>query len=114
MVAQDGRHRGHHLGEPNHELDLAAAATYDVTFGPDALALRTIEQGGHEQCHAEPIGGTYVRCCCGCCVNRPRTHDDVPTGNVGRRLPRAIPRNLELDETVGCDWLLAVRRLEAS
>jgi hypothetical protein len=21
MVAQDGRHRGHHLGEPNHELD---------------------------------------------------------------------------------------------
>src|SRR6476659_10146912 len=39
LVAQDGRHRGHHLGEPNHELDLAAAATCDVTFGPDALAL---------------------------------------------------------------------------
>jgi hypothetical protein len=29
-----------------------------------------------------------------------RTHDDVPTGNVGRGLPRAI-RNLELDETDG-------------
>jgi hypothetical protein len=48
MVAQDGRHRGHHLGEPNHELDLAAAATGDVTFGPDAPALRRIERGGHE------------------------------------------------------------------
>ncbi len=43
---------------------------------------------------------------------RPRTHDDVPTGNVGRGLPRAIPCNLELDETLmmklscpdlGCD-----------
>ena len=30
-----------------------------------------------------------------------RTHDDVATGNVGRGLPRAIPRNLELDETGG-------------
>jgi hypothetical protein len=48
MVAQDGRHRGHHLGEPNHEFDPAAAATWDVTFGPDALALRRIERGGHE------------------------------------------------------------------
>ena len=26
-------------------------------------------------------------------------HDDVPTGNVGPGLPRAIPGNLELDET---------------
>ena len=34
MVAQDGRHRRHHLGEPNHELDLATAATCDVTFEP--------------------------------------------------------------------------------
>jgi hypothetical protein len=48
MVAQDGRHRGHHLGEPNHELDLAAAATCDVTFGSDALALRRIARRGHE------------------------------------------------------------------
>lgn len=48
MVTQDGRHRGHHLGEPNHELDLAGAATCDVTFGPDALALRRIEGGGDE------------------------------------------------------------------
>jgi hypothetical protein len=43
--------------------------------------------------------GTYVRCRCRCCIMRPRTHDDVPTGNLGRGLPRAIPRNLELDET---------------
>jgi hypothetical protein len=49
-------------------------------------------------CHAAPIGGTYVRCCGGGCVMRPRTHDDVPTGNVGPGLPRAIPPNLELDE----------------
>ena len=35
-------------------------------------------------CHADPIGGTYVRCRCGCCIMRPRTNDDVPTGNVGR------------------------------
>jgi hypothetical protein len=48
MVTQDGRHRRHHLGEPNHKLDLAAAATCDVTFGPDALALRRIERGGHQ------------------------------------------------------------------
>jgi hypothetical protein len=33
-------------------------------------------------------------------IMRPRTHDHVPTGNVGRGVPRAIPRNLELDETV--------------
>jgi hypothetical protein len=51
-------------------------------------------------CHADPIGGTYVRCRCRCCIMRPRTHDDVPTGNVGRGVPRVIPRNLELDETV--------------
>ena len=43
------RHSGHHLGEPNHEFDLAAAATCDVTFGPDALSLRRIERGGHDQ-----------------------------------------------------------------
>src|SRR6476620_1384270 len=48
MVTQDGRHSGHHLGEPNHEFDLVAAATCDVTFGPDALSLRRIERGGYE------------------------------------------------------------------
>ena len=37
-----------------------------------------------------------------------RTHDDVPTGNVGPGLPRAIPRNLELDETmVSCSVKVA-------
>ena len=41
------------LGEPNHEFDLAAAATCDVTFGPDALALRRIERGGYE--YVRPI-----------------------------------------------------------
>jgi|SRR6478609_7420185 hypothetical protein len=39
---------------------------------------------------------------CGCCDMRPRTHDDVPTGNVGRGL-RAIPRDLELEETRSSD-----------
>jgi hypothetical protein len=53
-------------------------------------------------CRAEPIGGTYVRSSCGCCDMRPRTHDDVPTGNVGRGL-RAIPRDLELDEARSSD-----------
>jgi len=32
MVTEDGRHRGQHLGQPNHEPDLADAATSNVTL----------------------------------------------------------------------------------
>ncbi len=53
-------------------------------------------------CQADPIGGTYVRCRCGCYIMRPRTHDDVPTGNVGRGVPRVIPRNLNWTRQLRC------------
>ena len=36
LVTKNGRHRRHHLGRPDHELHLAAAATSNVTLGLDA------------------------------------------------------------------------------
>ena len=55
-------------------------------------------------------GRQDVRSSCGCCDMRPRTYDDVPTGNVGPGLPRAIPRNLGLDETIAVVGLYAFSR----
>jgi hypothetical protein len=83
MVAQDGRHRGHHLGEPNHELDLAAAATCDLTFGPDALALRRIERGGHE--YVMPIHATAILAATGSRVCVPIADHAIPSDVLGMR-----------------------------
>jgi hypothetical protein len=70
-----------------------------VTFGPDALALRRIERGGHEKCHADP--NRWHECPRSLRVRRHEAPNSRrhPNGQHWARLTAGHHRNLQLDET---------------